>query len=153
VVRREEERGAQSCAQREEPAVARLPRGSFSGPGAKLEPLDFAPQSEGCGKGRHPLGDRGALRLDPVVRVRHHELALCGLAPMEEIEEDEGVETPGDGDERRAPGQLQGVEVGSKLGREVHRGKVNLWADQTPSLTSTSERWTRVIPWDVSTQR
>ena len=121
VVRREDERGVQSRAQREEPAVARLPRGSLSGPGAELEPLDFAPQSEGRGKGCHPLGDRGALRLDPVIRVRHHELAVCRLAPMEEIEEDDGVETAGDGDERRAAGQLQGVEVGAKLGREVHR--------------------------------
>ena len=38
-------------------------------------------------------------------------------------------------------------------GRSIAR-KVNLGREHhTPSLTSTSERWTRVIPWEVSSQR
>jgi hypothetical protein len=59
--------------------------------------------------------------VDAVVRVCHHELAAGVLGPMEQIEKDDGVEAAGDGDERRAPRQGEGGEVGAKLVGEIHR--------------------------------
>jgi hypothetical protein len=53
--------------------------------------------------------------------MRHHELAGRGLRSMEKVEQDDGVEAAGYGDQRGAAGQREGGEVGAEPGREVHR--------------------------------
>jgi hypothetical protein len=91
--------------------------------------------------------------VDAVVRVCDHELAAGVLNSMQQIEEDNGVETAGDGDERRTARQSEGGKLGAEPVREVHARKVSPGRAHTPSRTSTSARWTRVMPCEVSSQR
>ena len=53
--------------------------------------------------------------------VGHDQLALRSDGAVQQVEEDAGIEAAGDGDQRGAVRQREGVEMGAELVREVHR--------------------------------
>jgi hypothetical protein len=57
--------------------------------------------------------------------VRHHELEAPAHGTMKQVEEHNGVESAGDGDERPAARQGQRFEMRAEFVVEIHRGKVN----------------------------
>jgi hypothetical protein len=63
--------------------------------------------------------------MDPVVGVGHDQPEAGIGGAMEEIEEDDGVESSGDGDQRPALRQRQRREMRPKLVEETHRAENN----------------------------
>jgi hypothetical protein len=63
--------------------------------------------------------------MNAVIGVRHHELAAPARGTMKQVEEHDGVESAGDGDERPAARQRQRFEIRAEFLVEIHRRKVN----------------------------
>jgi hypothetical protein len=130
---------AKSLAEREKPAIARFPGRGLSHRWSQVEPAHLAGETE-CGRERgHAIGDGGTLRVDPVVRVRHHQLSRVADRAVEQVEEDDGIEAARNGDECPAARQRQGNKVSAELVEEIHRcGKAN-----RAHGTGGAERWSR----------
>ena len=78
------------------------------------------PEAEPLGEGDDARGDPGTLGMNAVIGMGDDQLEAGIGGAMEEIEQDDGVEAAGHGDQRAAFRQRQRREGAPELLEEIH---------------------------------
>ena len=106
-----------------EPGIARLPRRCLRRPRAEREASYLTAHSQAQREGRYLSRDALAVRVNPVVAVRHDEMGSIGCNPGEQVQEHHGIQPAGDRDESGSGRQREGVEPRAEFVEEIHRRK------------------------------
>lgn len=98
-----------------EPGIARLACRGLSRFGAECELDGMTRKAELRGVRSHPPADRGAVAVNAMVDMGHHEIEALAGGMVQEVEENDGVEPAGHGDKRPSAWERERPEVRPEL--------------------------------------
>ena len=121
MVRREDDSRTQPTPERLQPGIAGCPCPRLGGSWTQLQPADVDLESVAGGQRAHLLRHFGAVGVDAVVNVRHHQLqAMRVPAGDQQIEQRHRIRPPGDRDQGPAGTQVQRRQLSPEIVEQGH---------------------------------